>query len=64
MTLKEMIAKLQKLAQEHGEDTKVYIYDEYTANEGYGYEEEELYCSADAWYNKKVKMIELFMKED
>lgn len=63
-TLKEMIAKLQKLAKEYGENTEVYIYDEYTANEGWDYEEQDLICPAGAWYNEKEGKVELYMKEE
>ena len=46
MTVKEMIKKLQELEAQGLGDTRVVVYDEYTANEGWDYEEDDLYVTA------------------
>ena len=45
MTIRELITTLEGLAETHGEDTLVAVYDNYTAAEGWDYEEEDLYCT-------------------
>jgi hypothetical protein len=45
MTIRELITTLEGLAETHGEETLVAVYDDYTANEGWDYEEEDLYCT-------------------
>ena len=45
MTIRELISTLEGLAETHGEDTLVAVYDDYTASEGWDYEEEDLYCT-------------------
>lgn len=57
MTIREMIERLEAMAQEHGDDMRVCIYDEYTANEGWGYKEEDLYLDAEVEYNEKMGVI-------
>jgi len=46
MTVKEMIKKLQELEAQGLGDIRVVIYDEYTANEGWDYTEDDLYDTA------------------
>jgi len=44
MTITELINKLEQLKAQEG-DIRVCVYDEYTANEGWDFEEEDLYQS-------------------
>lgn len=46
MKLSEMIKKLQAIYDEKG-DLRVTIYDDYTANEGWDYKNEELWCDCE-----------------
>ena len=46
MKLSEMIKKLQAIYDEKG-DLRVTIYDDYTANEGYDYKNEERWCDCE-----------------
>lgn len=42
MTITELINKLEQLKAQEG-DIRVCVFDEYTANEGWDFEEEDLY---------------------
>lgn len=64
MTIREMIAKLEELAAQHGDDIKVVMYDEYTANEGWGYKEEDLWKTVSCCFDKQNNAIEIFMDEN
>ena len=57
MTIREMITTLEGLAEKYGEDTRCTVYDEYTANEGWGYKEKDLYTDASPAYVKKMKVV-------
>lgn len=57
MTIREMINELEAMAQEHGDDMRVCIYDDYAANEGWDLEEEDLYLDAEAAYDAEMGMI-------
>lgn len=57
MTIREMIQALEALAQEHGDDMRVCVYDEYTANEGWGHNAEDLYLPAEAEYHEEMNVI-------
>ena len=46
MTISEMIKALETLKAEHG-DIRVTVYDDYKANEGWDYKNEELWTSAE-----------------
>ena len=46
MTITEMIKKLEAIRDAEG-DIRVTIYDDYTANEGWGYKHEELWSDAE-----------------
>lgn len=59
-----MIAKLEELAAQHGDDAKVVMYDEYTANEGWGYKEEDLWVPVDCNFNSQVGAVEMFLSEE
>lgn len=63
MTIREMIAKLEELAAQHGDDIKVVMYDEYTAEEGWDYKEEDLWVPVDCCFDKQNNAIEIFMDE-
>ena len=56
-TIRELINILEAQAKELGEDTLVAVYDEYTANEGYGYTEQDLYLDPDPTYNKTNRIL-------
>ena len=64
MTIREMIAKLEELAAQHGDDVKVVMYDEYTANEDWEYEEEDLWIPADCSFNSQVDAVQMFFSEE
>lgn len=57
MTIREMINNLEALAKTYGDNTPCTIYDEYTAAEGWGYEEKDLYIPAEPTYNDKMKVV-------
>lgn len=57
MTIREMIEQLEAMAKEHGDDARVCTYDEYTANEGWGYKEEDLYLDAEVEYDEEMGVI-------
>jgi hypothetical protein len=57
MTIREMITELERLAAQYGEDTRCTVYDEYTACEGWDYEEEDLYIDAEPNYDEEMKVI-------
>lgn len=57
MTIREMIARLEELAAQYGEDTRCTVYDEYTACEGWDFEEEDLYTDAKAVYDEEKGFI-------
>lgn len=46
MTITEMIKKLEAIREVEG-DIRVTVYDEYTANEGWDYNHEELWLDAE-----------------
>jgi hypothetical protein len=46
MTISEVIKALENLKAQYG-DLRVTIYDDYTANEGWGYRHEELWLDVD-----------------
>ena len=56
-TIRELITALEAQAKELGDDTLVAVYDEYTANEGYGYTEQDLYLNPDLTYDKTNKIL-------
>lgn len=57
MTIREMIAALEELAAQYGDDTRCTIYDEYTANEGWGFEEEDLYIDAAPEFDEEMQVV-------
>jgi hypothetical protein len=59
MTIREMITALEALAAQYGDDTRCTVYDEYTACEGWDYEEEDLYVDAEPTYNEDHKVVVL-----
>lgn len=57
MTIREMITALEALAAQHGDDTRCTVYDDYTANEGWDFEEEDLYLDADPMFDEEMQVI-------
>lgn len=57
MTIREMIAKLEELAAQYGEDTRCAVYDEYTACEGWDFEEEDLYNDPRTAYDEEMGFV-------
>ena len=57
MTIREMITALEGLAAQYGDDTRCTVYDEYTACEGWDFEEEDLYLDASPDYDEEMKVI-------
>lgn len=57
MTIKEMITALEKLAEQYGEDTRCTVYDDYTAAEGWDYEETDLYLDSVPRYEEEIGVI-------
>jgi hypothetical protein len=57
MTIREMITALEGLATQYGEDTRCTVYDEYTACEGWDFEEEDLYIDASPDYDEEMQVI-------
>jgi hypothetical protein len=57
MTIRKMIERLEELAQQYGDDMRVCVYDDYTANEGWDFEEEDLYTDARAKYDTDMNVI-------
>ena len=57
MTIREMIAKLEELAEQYGDDTRCTVYDEYTACEGWDFEEEDLYNDPRATYDEEMGFV-------
>ena len=56
-TLHELIEQLQALEKIHGGDTLVAKYDDYTASEGWDYEEEDLYLDVEPMLDEDTKII-------
>lgn len=56
-TLHKLIEQLQALEQIHGGNTLVATYDEYTASEGWDYEEEDLYLDVEPTFDEDTKII-------
>ena len=66
MKISEMIKALTTILETEG-DLRCTIYDEYTANEGWGFKNEDLWCNARAdidWViddnNNKIEKVVLF----
>lgn len=57
MTIREMIQALEALAQEHGDDMRVCVYDDYRAAEGWDFEPEDLCLRAEADYDEEMDVI-------
>ena len=57
MTIRDLIAHLETLAETHGDETLVAVYDDYTAAEGWDYEEEDLYCTPCPDYDEEMGLI-------
>ena len=57
MTIREMITALEELAEQYGDDTRCTTYDEYTACEGWDYEEEDLYIDASPAFNEEMRVV-------
>ena len=57
MTIREMITALETLAAQHGDDTRCTVYDEYTAEEGWGYQAEDLYIDATPEFDEGMQVI-------
>lgn len=57
MTIREMITALEALAAQHGDDTRCTVYDEYTAEEGWGYQAEDLYIDATPEFDEGMQVI-------
>jgi hypothetical protein len=57
MTIREMITALEILAAQHGDDTRCTVYDEYTAEEGWGYQAEDLYIDATPEFDEGMQVI-------
>lgn len=57
MTIREMITALEGLAEQYGEDTRCTVYDDYTASEGWDFEEEDLYIDAAPRFDEDMKVI-------
>mgnify|MGYP003291496271 CR=1 FL=1 len=57
MTIRELITILEGLAETHGEDTRVAVYDDYTAAEGWDYEEEDLYLAPKPYLEEETGII-------
>jgi hypothetical protein len=57
MTIREMITELEALATQYGDDTHCTVYDEYTAAEGWDFEEEDLYLDASPMFDEEMKVI-------
>jgi len=53
MTISEMIKKLEALKAKYG-DLRVTVYDDYTANEGWDYKNEDLWLTADAEFDMVI----------
>ena len=60
MTIRELIKALEAQAAVHGEDTPVVVFDEYTAAEGWDYEEDDLWQSASTRYHTDRKVVEIY----
>ena len=59
MTIREMITALETLAQEHGEDTRVTVYDYVTEAEGWDFTQEDLYLDAEPSFDEGMGVIVL-----
>ena len=57
MTIREMITALEGFAAQYGDDTRCTVYDEYTAEEGWDFEEEDLYIDASPIYAKDMQVV-------
>jgi hypothetical protein len=57
MTIREMITALEGLAAQYGDDTRCTVYDDYTACEGWDFEEEDLYIDASPDYDEEMQVI-------
>ena len=59
MTIRELITQLETLAETHGDETLVAVYDDYTAAEGWDYEKEDLYCTPSPYLEEDMGVIVL-----
>jgi hypothetical protein len=59
MTIREMITALETLAQQHGEDTRVTVYDYTTEAEGWDYTQEGLYLDAEPSFDEEMGVIRI-----
>ena len=57
ITIREMIEKLEEMAKVHGDDKPVCTYDAYLANEGWDYEQKDLYMKPRVLLDEEMDVI-------
>ena len=57
ITIREMIEKLEEMAKVHGDDKPVCTYDNYLENEGWDYEQKDLYMKPRVLLDEEMDVI-------